>query len=615
MNSGQSTSNVTNLLKFSANDKEYANQHELNNVLVADAKIMMIDDEALNMEVLKVHLESEGYTRFVSVSDSTLAMDTIEAEKPDVLLLDLVMPGVSGYDILTNIRNDETLRYLPVIVLTSANDPATKLKALKLGATDFLAKPVDASELALRMRNTLTARAWQKRMSEIDSLTGLPNRDWFTQFLRNRLAKAARDDIGSALILININRFKSINNSLGPARGDEVLNAFANRLVLCYREGIEQNWFSNDRSDLKLPVIARLDGDRFVVHMPLSLPSNLNEALSDSTQILLYALNEPFSVSGEAIYLNVSIGVSILGGKTTTVEALINNAETAMRFTMGRNDTDFAIYSDHMDAKARELLSIENGLRTAVENGEIFLVFQPKVDCSTDEIMGAEALVRWMHPEFGLISPVNFIELAENSGMIVSIGEWVLRESCFQTKRWQDLGFRDFKIAVNVSIRQLHERDFIDTVKLALEESQLPPETLIIELTENMIMENAESNIVKLRELKSLGVKISIDDFGTGYSSLSYLQRFPLDQLKIDRSFISEIQSESEPTPIVKAVISLAHDLGLSVVAEGVETPIQLSHIRALACEEYQGFLRSRPVRAADFLLQLQSQTEFKKRA
>lgn len=606
MNSKRNRVNRSSHSLISQIDRHCANPHEQSKLLVADAMIMMVDDEALNMDVLKIHLESEGYTRFLSVSDSTLAIDTIRKEKPDVLLLDLVMPGVSGYDILTTIRDDDELRYLPVIVLTSANDASTKLTALQLGATDFLAKPVDASELALRMRNTLTARAWQKRISEIDALTGLPNRAWFTQFLRNRLIEVGQGGSSSALILININRFKSINNSLGPARGDEVLSSFSDRLILCYREGVKQHWFSNDRSDLSIPVIARLDGDRFVIHMPINVSANLCNELSDSTEKLLNALNEPFNVSGQGIYLNVSVGVSFLGNSITTVEALINNAETAMSYAMRRNDTDFAIYSDDMDAKARELLSMENGLRTAVDKGEIFLVYQPKVDVSNNEITGAEALARWMHPEFGLISPVNFIPLAENSGMIVSIGEWVLRESCIQTKRWHDRGYSHLKIAVNVSIRQLHEQDFIETVKLALNESQLPPGSLIIELTENMIMENAESNVVKLRALKSLGVQISIDDFGTGYSSLSYLQRFPLDQLKIDRSFIMEIQSETKPMPIVKAVISLAHDLGLTVVAEGVETEAQLLYIRSLDCEEFQGYLCSKPVTAVNFLKQLQ---------
>lgn len=572
------------------------------NLLFDDAKIMMVDDEPLNMDVLQIHLRSEGYIKFVAVSDSTLAMETMRRELPDVLLLDLVMPEVTGFDILRLIREDEKLRYLPVIVLTSANDAETKLKALTLGATDFLAKPIDASELVLRLRNTISAIAWQKRMSEVDPLSNLPNRTWFRQMLSGRLERGSSLKSLSALILINIDRFKAINDSLGPQNGDVVLQSFSERLVDTFRDGEIQPWFSKEESGDQKPTVARLDGDQFVALLPWKQASEIQPLLDHLTKGLTNALDEPFHVSGQAIYLSVSMGVSLVGSEYDTVESLINNAETALRHARRRTDTVFAIYSDHMDAKARELLSIQNGLRTAVENEEIYVVYQPKIDVKTNTIAGAEALVRWLHPELGLVSPVNFIELAENSGMIVSIGEWVMRESCRQTKEWQDRGHENFKIAVNVSIRQLHEPDFLDTVRCALEDSGLPPESLIIELTENMIMENAEANILTLQNLKNLGVKISIDDFGTGYSSLSYLQRFPLDQLKIDQSFIREIRSHKEPIPIIKAVISLAHDLGMTVVAEGIETPEQLFHIQSLNCEEYQGYLCSKPIPAPEFL-------------
>ncbi len=576
--------------------------YESANLLFDDAKIMMVDDEPLNMDVLQIHLRAEGYIKFVAVSDSTTAMETMRQELPDVLLLDLVMPEVTGFDILRLIREDEKLRYLPVIVLTSANDAETKLKALTLGATDFLAKPIDASELVLRLRNTISAIAWQKRMSEVDPLSNLPNRTWFRQMLSGRLEGGSDLKSLSALILINIDRFKAINDSLGPQNGDVVLQSFSERLVDTFRGGEIQPWFSKEETSDQKPTVARLDGDQFVALLPWKQASEIQPLLDQLTKGLTKALDEPFHVSGQAIYLSVSMGVSLVGSEYDTVESLINNAETALRHARRRTDTVFAIYSDHMDAKARELLSIQNGLRTAVENEEIYVVYQPKIDVKTDTIAGAEALVRWLHPELGLVSPVNFIELAENSGMIVSIGEWVMRESCRQAKEWQDRGHENFKIAVNVSIRQLHEPDFLDTVSCALEDSGLPPESLIIELTENMIMENAEANILTLQNLKSLGVKISIDDFGTGYSSLSYLQRFPLDQLKIDQSFIREIRSHKEPIPIIKAVISLAHDLGMTVVAEGIETPEQLFHIQSLNCEEYQGYLCSKPIPAPEFL-------------
>ncbi len=573
--------------------------------LMGNSKIMMVDDEPLNMEVLQVHLESEGYNRFVTLSDSKLAIEGIRTESPDVLLLDLVMPEVTGFDILRQMRLDEELKNIPVIVLTSSEDADTKLQALQLGATDFLSKPVDASELALRMRNTLSSRAYLQRMLNFDALTDLPNRLSFTKVLTRALQQIDKVDDQAALLLFNINRFKAINDSLGPERGDEVLWAFSERLKTIF-DNVPDSLIENDTQ--LGSSIARVGGDRFGVLMPIISSDSHCELLTDLLEQFVEVLETPFVVEDQDIYLTVSIGVSTLTKQTASVENLFNDAETAMLHAKSRRDTKFAFYSEQMDEKARELLSMENGLRTAVENGEIFLVFQPKVDVQSGKVIGAEALVRWLHPEFGLISPVNFIPLAEDTGMIVSIGEWVLRESCRAAQQWRELGFDDFKIAVNVSIRQLHELDFIAIVNRALEDSGLPADALIIELTENMIMENAETNIVKLQQMKNLGVKISIDDFGTGYSSLSYLQRFPLDQLKIDRSFIKEIKGVSDKMPIVKAVISLAHDLGLSVVAEGIETHHQLAHIKSLRCEEYQGYFCSKPLPDAEFKQLLQEQ-------
>ncbi len=566
--------------------------------LMGQAKIMMVDDEPLNMEVLQVHLETEGYNRFVMLDDSAMALECLRQEKPDVLLLDLVMPKVSGFEILKSIREDAELGDTPVIVLTSSDDSDTKLQVLQLGATDFLSKPVDASELALRMRNTLSARAYQHKILNVDMLTDLPNRYQFTRHVGEEIKAAFKTDAKTALLLININRFKAINDSLGPERGDEVLRAFADRLT----DFMNQSCIgSNYCSQSGRQIVARAGGDRFAVLKPIPDVVDVSDELCSLLEEFSRVMDEPFSVENQDIYLNLDIGVSTLTAQTRSVDALLNDAETAMMHAKSRGDAQYAFYSEQMDARARELLSMENGMRTAVENGEIFLVFQPKVNVPTGLIAGAEALVRWMHPEFGLISPVDFIPLAEDTGMIVSIGEWVLRESCQTAQQWREKGHPDFKIAVNVSIRQLHETDFIKIVQSALDDSGLPAASLVVELTENMIMENAETNIVKLQQLKEIGVKLSIDDFGTGYSSLSYLQRFPLDQLKIDRSFIKEIKSFKDRMPIVKAVTSLAHDLGLSVVAEGIETHHQLAHIMALKCEEYQGYYCSKPISAEEF--------------
>jgi len=576
---------------------------------VNNATIMMVDDEQLNMDVLRLHLESEGYTRFECVSDARNAITEIRRIMPAVLLLDIVMPHVSGFDILQEMRNDPELYRIPVIVLTSADNPNTKLSALQLGATDFLAKPVDSSELALRLRNSLTARAYHQRLTLFDTLTQLPNRTHFMRLLQCAVDVAVEDEKSSALVLINISRFKAVNDSLGPDRGDAILEQFSERLQTSFCvDSVGSELFVTGLGDGNR--VARMGGDRFAALIPLRADDVERHALNEAIDAFSTAIESPFHAQGEHIYLDISIGVAVINSRTESVKLLVNEAETAMLHAKRRHDTNCVFYSKNLDARARDLLIMENGLRTAVDKGEMFLAFQPKVNVETGRIVGAEALARWRHPEFGLISPVDFIPLAENSGMIVSIGEWVMRESCQQAVAWQQLGYKRFRIAVNVSVRQMHEPDFMTMVKRALDETGLSPDSLVIELTENLIMENAEANIVKLNRLKSLGIDLSIDDFGTGYSSLSYLQRFPIDQLKIDRSFITEIKQPDDKSPIVKAVVSLAHDLGMVVVAEGIETEAQLAHMRACKCEEYQGYLCSKPVDAETFLNLLEAQQQ-----
>jgi len=590
--------------------------------LLGNVKIMMVDDEPLNMEVLRIHLQIEGYENFICVDDSTKAIAMMEAEKPDVVLLDLVMPGLSGFDVLDLIRKHDTLKTLPVVVLTSSDNPETKLAALKLGANDFLSKPVDASELALRLRNTLAARAYEQRMKFQDSLTQLPNRLMFTRRATQALEIALVNDLKAAVILVNINRFKLINDSLGPSRGDDILWMLSQRI--CKVFGIQPDDGFKESSETQA-FVSRIGGDRFAVMVPGVSPlveNGENDPNSSAANILrkridnfVELMEKPFAVGGQDIYLNVFMGVSTLSAGTRSVEHLINDAETAMLHARRRLNTKVAYYSEQMDEKAHELLSIENGLRTAVENNEIFVVYQPKVDVASRRITGSEALVRWMHPEFGLISPVNFIPLAEDSGMIVSIGEWVLREACKRAVEWGAITGEEFHMAVNVSIRQLSEPDFTHIVEQVLVETGLKPENLVIELTENLIMEDAESNVIKLSQLKELGVRLSIDDFGTGYSALNYLQRFAMDQLKIDQSFIRPIKSADEPQPIIRALVSLAHDLGMDVVAEGVETTQQLELIAKLDCDEYQGYLCSKPVASNAFVELLVEQSQLKKSA
>ena len=567
--------------------------------LMGSAKIMMVDDEPINMRVLQLHLTAEGYGCFVSVSDSTTAMSVLRREQPDVLLLDLNMPKVSGIDILEQIRADETFKQLPVIVLTSSNNTDTKFAALRLGATDFLAKPVHASELALRMRNTLVARAYERKVMHVDELTNLPNRLFFANHLRHLQDTDLNSNTPLVLVLINLHRFKSINDSFGSARGDDVLWAFSQRMHSVFTGTDNMTDSSRTGTVRSKTIVMRLGGDRFGALLETGAEPAIDANLKQRIESLLQALKKPFIVDAQKVYLNVRIGISAVDDSANSVEALINHAETAMNHA---SSAPYAFYHADMLTDARRRLDIENALRTCIAGGEMYLTYQPKVKVQSGEISGAEALLRWRHPALGHISPVEFIPVAESSGQIVEIGQWVLEQACMQASLIRNAGFSDFRIAVNVSIAQLNHEGFMLGVNTALKMANLPTEALIIELTENMIMTDVDCSMGKLAALRDLGIRISIDDFGTGYSSLSYLQQFPIDQLKIDQSFILQIESADTCSPIVKAIVMLAHDLKLEVVAEGVETEVQLAYIRKLHCGEYQGYYKSRPVVADEFM-------------
>lgn len=564
--------------------------------IVADSLIMMIDDEPLNMEVLQVHLEAAGYSRFVSISDPRVAMKAIEKHVPDVLLLDIVMPEVSGLDIMQELQRRPALTGIPVIVLTSENDARTKLRALELGATDFLAKPLDPSELALRMRNTLGSRSWQLRHMRMDALTEVPNLVCLTSLLEREFGRLDSQDTSSVLASFNLNGFKVVNQSLGTAGGDAVLWAVRERLILHFGRNdpslVETLSLSGDHTSC----VARIGSDQFAVLMTSLEPDTMATEAASRVSRFLKSMAEPIVVEGQNVFISANAGLARLGHDACTPAELLTVTATAMNSSRDLGDNRCAFYATDMDVSARKRLTLENGLRSSLDGDELFLVYQPKVDVETGNLGGAEALARWNHPTLGLVSPVEFISLAEQNGMIVPIGRWVMHEACRQTKVWIDEGYTDFKIAVNVSSRQLQEPDFLDSIRAILDETGLAPAALVVELTENMIMDNAEANVAMLQSMRDIGVGLSIDDFGTGYSSLAYLQRFPIDQLKIDRSFVSEIVDSETASPIVNAIVSLAHDLGLSVVAEGVETPIQLDRLRLLGCEEFQGYLFSPPV-------------------
>ena len=560
-----------------------------------EATVMMVDDEPTTIDVLQTFLETEGYKRFITTSESIHAMDLIISENPDVLLLDLHMPEVTGFDILARLRGDPRYRHIPVIVLTSATDSETKLKALQLGATDFLGKPVDPSELALRLRNTLAAKAYQDRLTFYDTLTGLPNRRLFLDRLVWSLRCAKRDGTRGAVLHVALDHFQKINDTLGHEIGDSLLIAVSNRLL----KSLPPVAIGGTESQV---VLSRVGGDEFNILLPEMARI---ESAVEIARSLLQALKEPFKVNDSEIFISGSIGVAVYPNDGDICDTLLKHAGIAMNQAKHRGRDTYEFYSAHMNARALERLSVENQLRRALERDELFTVYQPKVDIKTGHVLGAEVLLRWHHPERGSISPVEFIPLAEEIGLIVPFGQWILRAACNQNKNWQLAGLTKIRVAVNVSARQFCEGQFIQTLVNSLEISKLDPQYLTLELTENTIMGNAQENLDVLHQIKEMGIKLSVDDFGTGYSSLSYLTQLPLDELKIDRSFIKGIQSETADSPIVTAIVAMAHSLNLRVVMEGVETQCQLQFSRDRGCDEYQGFLFSEPVPSGEFAILL----------
>ena len=562
---------------------------------LTQATIMMVDDEPTTMEVMRAFLEDAGYRRFVLVEDSTRAMAEIEKHRPDILLLDLVMPEVTGFEILQQVRAHSQLSHLPVIILTASSDAENKLRALGQGATDFLAKPVNPSELALRVRNTLAAWAYQNQLAYYDALTNLPNRSLFLDRLAWFLRRAERNNDTLVMLHITLGQFKRVYNTFGPQIGDQVIKQIAERISACVRPSDVVGRGIRNRSS-SLFRLFRLGDDEFSVLCPnIAHTENATKVASR----ILGAMENPFDADGTEVYISPGIGIASYPSDASDMVTLIQCAVGASAQANAEEKGGFEFYSSDMNAKSCERLQLEADLRRAIDGEQLMLHYQPKVDVKSGQITGVEALVRWQKPDGKFIFPDKFIPLAEETGLIVAIGEWVLKEACAQLARWQAQGLWTH-VAVNLSAKQFRAGNLVQLVGDTLKCNGVDGQYLTLELTESLLMENAEQAEETLNRLMALGLRISMDDFGTGYSSLSYLKRFPLHELKLDRSFLMDITSNRQGRALVSAVICLAHELGLRVVAEGVEKKEQLDIIISLDCDEYQGNFFSRPVGVLD---------------
>ena len=410
-----------------------------------------------------------------------------------------------------------------------------------------------------------------------DALTGLPNRPLFIDRLIVALAQANRAGTRLAVFFLDLDRFKDINDSLGHSVGDTLLKSVAERVRRCVREG---------------DTVARFGGDEFTLLIPRI--DHIEDA-AKIAQKIIETLKIPFFVADRELFVTTSIGVSIFPGDGPDPETLVRNADTAMYRAKEQGRDNYQLYAPAMNARAVERLGLENQLRKALSQNELLLHYQPILAAGTKSVIGLEALVRWQHPELGLVAPGHFISVAEMSGLIVPIGDWVLRTACRQLKIWQKKFDADLMVAVNLSARQFQQAELVEQIREVLQESGISPASLELEITESNAMQNAENTIYTLRELKALGVRIAMDDFGTGYSSLNYLKRFPIDTLKLDQSFVRDVMTDATDAAIVAAVITMAHSLDLEVVAEGVETEAQLEFLTRQGCDKLQGYLFSRP--------------------
>ncbi len=549
---------------------------------LAGAVVMMVDDEPIMTDLIESHLSDGGYSRFVGCNEPALAMTQIRLLRPDLLLLDLMMPGISGFDILAELRADPDLKYTPVIVLTAASNAATKLRALELGASEFLAKPVDESELLLRVRNTLAFKRYQDRLANVDAATGLPNRQSFIRHIEPSMARA---DGSVAVLQLQFDAVQQVRETLGEGAADRLLMAIARRL----HGGLRRGDSSTEKGPaLRRDLVGRVGQDEFVVLLcELAHPDDAGHAAARLVKLLGAAVD----VDGHQIFAPPSIGIAVSPTDGPDAETLMKSAALATSQARGLGRGRYAYFAQELNARSIERLTLDIQLRQAVEQGgQLQLHYQPKFGLAGGRIIGAEALLRWQHPTLGWIAPPRFIPLAEESGLIVPIGEWVLGEACRQAAEWGRRGY-PVQIAVNVSRWQL-DGGFVQVVRDALQRSGLPPAQLVIELTESALM-NLKLAAPLLGDLKALGVMLSIDDFGTGYSSLSYLKRFPVDELKIDRSFVSDLPGERRDLAIVETIVRLGHSLGMCVVAEGVETEAQLAAVAGVGCDGYQGYLLS----------------------
>lgn len=553
-------------------------------------KVLMVEDNEDDVFLLNAQLSARGLDTYSERVDSAPELSrALDEREWDLVICDHAMPGFDSASALEVVRRSG--RDIPFIIYSGKISDQMAFSAMRNGVADYvqkgnIARLVPVIERELRgveaRRAVQTADARIHALAFFDTLSALPNQtllraqidDWLDNERRSTEARHA------ALMVVDIDRFLRINTSFGYDAGNVVLREVVSRLI--ERAG-------------KGAMIARLSGDRFCVFAP---SCSTRDDARHFAHRLLEAFASPVIKDGIELFLTASIGLAMTPDDGDEAQALIMNAEAAMSSAKRSGGNGLTFYAHEMSASSAEKLVLETHLRHAVQRSELFLNYQPILNGSTGRTSGVEALLRWRHPQRGVIPPDRFIPLADESGLIVEIGAWVMREACTQGRIWHEQGMQDLSMSVNVSAVQFAQPRLLETVRTTLEDTGFPAEKLVLEITESVLMKDAETTIGMLKALKNMGVRISMDDFGTGYSSLSYLKRFPIDIVKIDKSFVRDINDDPDDAAIIRVIIALARSLRLTTVAEGVETPEQLGFLRREQCDRFQGYFFSRPVEA-----------------
>ncbi len=563
-----------------------------------NASILVIDDDPLIRYMISTTLAAIGFST-IEAANGEEGMDLYFQHGADAILLDVIMPGgIDGFEACVALRAHQKGEHIPILMMTSLEDMDSIDKAYEVGATDFIAKPVNIPLLGHRLRYMLrysetTRRLLDSeqrlhRMAYFDSLTELPNRNFFVEHLQHIIPLVQRQKKKLGVLFLDLDDFKRINDTLGHHVGDRVLQETGKRLLDSIRASdvMIRTGINTDGTSL-----ARLGGDEFTVL--LSMIDDSEDAAVIAERIRLN-LSQPHIFENHELFTTSSIGLAIYPDDGEEAEELLKHADMAMYNSKREGGNRYSYFSASMTATAVRRLTLETHLRKAIERGELYLHYQPVLDLASGLFSGLEALLRWVSPELGVIHPEEFIPVAEETGLINKIGEWVLRKACAQVQSWRnELGLPLIRIAVNVSVVQILQKGFSTLVKTILSDTGLPAEVLELELTESILIKDEAVILDALRALKRIGVILTIDDFGTGYSSMRLLKTFPIDRLKIDQMFVQNLEQDVSNTAIASAVIAMAESMGMAVTAEGVETAAQLAFLKSENCHEVQGWYLS----------------------